>query len=204
MQLVYDLEIKNAIPPKDPADRLPDVTYCAGWHDHANMGVAVLVAFDLDSGAYHIYCDDNIEDFFNLAATADRLIGFNNIQFDDKVLEATYPAVYPYIAQVQRYDILREIWLSEGHPPTYKSSAQQGYGLDDMVRINFNLGKSGNGALAPVDWQHGKTGSVIDYCAYDVFLTAKLYRQIQTLHALDNPKHPGRVIPMPLDPTVIQ
>src|SRR3990167_9078166 len=34
--LIYDLEIKRAIPDKHGAS-IPGIKYCAGWHDHAAM-----------------------------------------------------------------------------------------------------------------------------------------------------------------------
>ncbi len=33
--LVYDCEIVRAVPPKDPAERLPDIEYCEGWRGSA-------------------------------------------------------------------------------------------------------------------------------------------------------------------------
>ena len=49
--LVYDLEIVQAIPQRNKAKE-PDIVYCAGWEDHANMGVSVIGAYDsLDDGS---------------------------------------------------------------------------------------------------------------------------------------------------------
>lgn len=43
-----------------------------------------------------------------------------------------------------------------------------GYGLDAVCETNFGMRKTGNGALAPILWQQGKRGQVIDYCLQDV------------------------------------
>jgi hypothetical protein len=39
---IFDLEIIKAIPPKDEADRIPGIEYCAGWKDFENMGISCI------------------------------------------------------------------------------------------------------------------------------------------------------------------
>ena len=53
-----------------------------------------------------------------------------------------------------------------------------GYGLDACCNANGIGSKTGNGALAPIDWQQGRIGSVIDYCLQDIKLTEQLFRII--------------------------
>jgi hypothetical protein len=48
--ILYDLEIKNAIPDKSP---IPGIEYCGGWNDHGNMGISVIGFCEILTG------DDN-------------------------------------------------------------------------------------------------------------------------------------------------
>jgi len=47
--------------------------------------------------------------------------------------------------------------------------------LDSLSQANLNMGKSGNGALAPVLFQQGKIGELVQYCIQDVYLTKNLF-----------------------------
>jgi hypothetical protein len=61
-----------------------------------------------------------------------------------------------------------------------------------MVRANIpDLAKSGNGALAPILWQRGQVGEVIDYCLNDVHITHELFKVMLGMSGmLVNPKRP--------------
>ena len=48
--------------------------------------------------------------------------------------------------------------------------------------------KTGYGGNAPVLWQQGKIGQVIDYCLNDVYLTTLLYFKIMSQGYIINPK----------------
>ena len=63
-----------------------------------------------------------------------------------------------------------------------------GYGLDALAIANGLTGKTGHGADAPVDWQLGRYGSVIDYCLEDVRITAKLIHKVIMGDPLTSPK----------------
>lgn len=56
-----------------------------------------------------------------------------------------------------------------------------------MAYANFRISKSGNGALAPVEWQRGNIGNVIDYCLHDVYLTKRLIDRVIRSGALADP-----------------
>lgn len=201
---VYDLEIKKAIPSKDPAKLRADVEYCDGWKDHAAMGISVLGVARAEQGTYAVYLDDNQPKFLSdVENFGTLLVGYNNLQFDDKVIAATFPVFSAgRIPGIPRYDILREIWLSENLPETWVGTAQSGYGLDDMALANGLGGKIGNGAEAPIDWQQGRLGKVITYCLDDVHKTLALYRIIQETGKLYRPvMKGGGIIKMPAEPT---
>ena len=190
--LIYDLEIKRAIPDKRGAS-IPGIEYCAGWHDHAAMGISTLCAYDCFEERYRVFCDDNKEEFFQLAK--DRLlVGYNSISFDNAVLRACWDFVTPEREDFC-YDILQQIWIAAGLAPEFRYPTHIGFGLDDVYRATFNeSGKTGHGALAPVMWQRGEIGAVIDYCLQDVKLTLRLFKLILEGGALVNPKVMGGLL----------
>jgi hypothetical protein len=59
--LIYDIEIEKGIPDKKNP-REPDIAYCAGWDDHANMGISVIGAYDSQTG-YRVFLKDNFDEF---------------------------------------------------------------------------------------------------------------------------------------------
>jgi len=179
--LIYDIEIVKAIPNKD-GSKLAGIEYCAGWQDHANMGVATLCAYDYKDDRYRVFCKDNLADFIELAK--DRMpVGFNNIAFDSKVLNAVTP-----FDETGQYDLLVEIWAACGLGPTFNFKTHGGFGLDIMCETNFGTKKTGHGALAPVDWQRGNIGAVIDYCLNDIKLTKQLFDEVLAGRDIKNPK----------------
>ena len=174
--IVYDLEILQAIPDKRNTP-LPDITYCQGWGDHAGMGISVLGAYDTESDRYRVICNDNKgaaqELFFNPSAL---FVSFNGIGFDNKVLDAYWGIMVP---ESQCFDLLVEIWAAHGLGPKFSPRTHGGFGLDAMCAANGIGAKSGKGAYAPIDWQRGLYGKVIDYCLGDVWLTNKLFKLSQ-------------------------
>ena len=190
--LIYDIEIKKAIP-SNSRKRLESIEYCDGWHDHANMGVACIGVYDYFEDRYRVFMDDNLEDFFHLCDARDLLVGFNSIAFDNAVLNAG--AGVPLLNEPNKfYDLLVELWKGAGLGPTFESMSHAGFGLDAVCKVNFGTVKSGHGALAPVDFQQGRIGSVIDYCLNDVRLTKQLLDQVMRSGYVRDPRNPGRVL----------
>lgn len=191
--LVYDLEIINAVPDKN-GERLEGIKYCDGWHDHKNMGISVVGCYDYETARYRVFCKDNFDEFQELAKVSDALVSFNGIGFDNKVLDA---CGLPLLRNGENYyDILRELWLADGLGPEFAYQTHTGYGLNEVARVNLNAGKTGHGAIAPVDWQRGNVGRVIDYCLEDVRLTKRLFDRILATRGLRSPKRRSRFLEM--------
>lgn len=188
--IVYDIEIvKGILSGKDVA--LEDIEYCEGWHDHKNMGISVIGAYDYVTGRYRTFLKDNFIDFAELLVERRWHVGFNNIGFDNKVLRACQI----YIDDHNAYDILAEMWRAADLDPTsFQWETHGGYSLDDTAYVNMGAKKTGHGALAPVQWQRGQYGSVIDYCLEDVRLTKRLMDRIMANGFLVSPKESQRVL----------
>lgn len=182
--LVYDLEIKRAIPPRDGSMEL-GVEYCEGWEDYAGMGIACVGVWDCLENVPLIFCEDNLSDFQRLVNQRQLCVGFNSIKFDNHVLDAHGIE----IPRHQSYDLLRELWISDGlNPDQFNFKTHGGYSLEKCCNVNFGTGKSGDGALAPLNWQQGKIGNVVSYCLRDVMLTRRLFLRAATQGGIKHPK----------------
>lgn len=161
--IIYDCEIKNAIPDKNEPLR-PNINYCKGWTDFLGMGISVISVYDYHVGQYRIFCEDNLSDFAALIDDSDHVIGFNQIHFDNQLIAAHGIDFDPR----KNWDLYVEAKEASGADKYAK-----GYKLDDFVRVNFKITKKQSGAFAPILWQQGKMGQVIDYALTDTWLTKK-------------------------------
>jgi hypothetical protein len=185
--LIYDIEIRNVIPDRYQVIRENDVHYCEGWTDYRGMGIAVVGCYDYAADRTRIFCSDNLADFGALIESHDIVAGFNNQRFDDLIL-AAHNCELP---DGKSYDILREVYRGLGLAP---GEYLKGYSLDALCFANFRAKKAGAGALAPVQWQRGQIGTVIDYCLHDIHLTKKLLDRIIRVGRLIDPNNPDRPI----------
>lgn len=170
--IIYDIEILRAVPSQYSYCE-KGIKYCSGWSDHARMGISVIGVYDYLEDRARVFTDDNKGEFAELVKRAPLCVGFNSIPFDNAVIAATNGWAMP--EESICYDLLREIWAAAGLAPEFAKKTHGGYGLDAVCEKNFGAKKSGNGALAPVLWQKGQIGEVIDYCLNDVRLTKKLF-----------------------------
>ena len=190
--LIYDCEIVKAIPSnREPV--IPGIEYCAGWHDHANMGISVIGAYEFHADRYRVFCQDNFAEFVSLVIEQEVVIGFNNKSFDDRLVDAVIGGNIDELLRTRSYDLLSEVWLGAGLGPRYNGPQYSGYGLDDLAKAEHLQGKTGHGALAPIQWQQGKIGAVIDYCLQDVKITKELIERVLIEGCLNNPKRDGSI-----------
>lgn len=181
--IIYDIEILKAIPTKSDV-YTEGITYCEGWHDHANMGISVVGVYEYAADRYRVFCDDNKDELRQVLEQAERIIGFNNNAFDNQVLALNWSIEIP---PEKSYDLLVEIWAAVGLGPQFNWRTHGGVGLDAMAQANLGEGKTGHGAIAPIDWQRGKIGAVIDYCLQDVRLTKRLIDLVGATQTLIHP-----------------
>lgn len=182
--IIFDCEIVKAIA-KKPEDRIPGIQYCEGWRDFSGMGISVICAYDYSTTRYRVFCQDNFAEFQKLVHEAGKVIGFNSLAFDNPLC-----AAHGLDIPVEKsWDLLSEIWAADGLSRSFEYPSHIGYSLDECSRVNFGFQKSGNGALAPVLWQRGQIGEVIDYCLNDIRLTKALVDAIIDHGEIRNPKN---------------
>lgn len=181
--LVYDCEIVKAIP-SSKEKPVSGIEYCNGWRDFQNMGISVIGAYDYESDRYRVFLEDGFEEFRDLVQER-TAVAFNGRAFDDQLITAN--GMPPSVT----YDPLVEIWAGAGLGPTFEFPTHGGYGLDAVCHANFGIRKTGNGAMAPILWQQGKHGRVIDYCLQDVKMERMLLDQIIATGRIMCPKTGG-------------
>lgn len=191
--IVFDVEIKNAIPPRNAAERVEGITYCEGWRDFKGMGIACCCTFDTVTRLPRVFFE---EDMPALAAymAGQETGGFNTARFDMPLL---YEHGVATIGIGRHFDALREIWKALGlDPDNFNPRTHGGWSLEKIMQATFGIGKSGHGELAPILWQQGKRGQVIDYCHRDVWLEMQLIERINNgLHVLNAVGGPALYLP---------
>ncbi len=183
--IIYDIEILRAIPDRD-GKQIQGIEYCEGWKDHANMGISCIGVWDYVEERARVFGMESLDAFLDLCDDRDLLIGFNNIPFDNAVINATRNATV--MDEGKSYDLLREIWRAAGLPIEFDFKTHGGVGLDAMCERNFGTKKTGTGAHAPVLWQQGNYCQVIDYCLNDIRLTKQMMDQVLAKGPLINSK----------------
>jgi hypothetical protein len=187
--LIYDCEIIKAIPNKKE-EPIEGIEYCEGWTDYVGMGISVIGVYDYIEDRYRVFTKDNFDEFQDLIDKRDIIVGFNSKKFDNSLCEANGIK----ISHKKHFDILVEIWKADGLSEEFQFPSHLGYGLDKCCEVNFGSHKSGNGALAPVQWQNGEYGKVIDYCLNDVRLTKKLLDKIIYQEYITHPKKEDEIL----------
>lgn len=164
--VIYDLEIKNNIDGRE-------IT----WDDHDKMGLSTLVSFDSFDNRFHIYMDDNIQQFIERiigdpeTKTGPYIVTFNGKHFDDKVLHHCTNIEYPTpLTDARHIDLLEKIKKVTGGRAKLDDVLSETLGPDSV--------KSGSGAFAPQMWQEKRYGELLDYNLVDTLRTKELFEFI--------------------------
>jgi hypothetical protein len=86
--------------------------------------------------------------------------------------------------------------VADGLKPEFAFPSHIGYSLGAVAFANMGIHKSGEGANAPIEWQRGNVGAVIDYCLNDVKITKRLFDRVRQIGGLRSPKAPTRFLDM--------
>lgn len=187
--IIYDCEIRQCILGRGET-KMPDMKYCEGWHDFQGMGISTICAYDYATDRHRVFLRDNFHEFQQLVDDTDIVVGFNSLRFDNQLCKAHDLNV----PDEKSYDILVEMWVAAGLPREFKFGSHTGYSLGKTCEVNFNIPKSGDGALAPVLWQQGKYGQVIDYCLHDIRMTKLVLDHIIGQNVFLSPKKKGVIL----------
>jgi DEAD/DEAH box helicase domain-containing protein len=136
-----------------------------GYHP-AKLEVSVSGVFyrDSETGDEWIrgYREEEFPEMFSLFEQADRIVGFNSINFD-------MPALQPYyvgdLLALPNFDIMVEIQNEVGHR----------IGLDAVAKETIGAQKSGHGLDAIKYYREGDWENLTKYCLKDVEITRDIY-----------------------------
>jgi len=129
-----------------------------GWHNKRKMGMSLGVTYSTQRGTYEIYREEEASALVQELQRADRVIGYNVIDFDFEVL-APY-AVFD-LSQVPVLDLMRDVEKQIGAR----------VGLDAICEQTIGAGKTADGMEALKWWKEGKLVQIAEYCCYDVKAT---------------------------------
>lgn len=160
---VFDLEIKT------PIEKCSQ-----GWNSHNEMGISCLCLFDYYTNRFRVFDDRSQIECLEILNTYDYVVGFNTVNFDWKVVNATWKSKIE--RKSRDIDILREIWISlDLNPDVFNYKTHGGYKLDDVAWESIALRKTGDGAHAPILYQEGRFAELVDYCLEDVRIEKTLF-----------------------------
>ncbi len=126
------------------------------------LKVSVCGVYEYATDKYTIYEEKDIPRMATLFQTADQLIGYNSIDFDNEVLR---PYLNFDISQVPHLDLLKEVEKVIGHRIKLESIAQ----------ATLGKGKSGSGKEAIMYFRNGRMDLLKKYCLDDVKITKQIY-----------------------------
>ncbi len=133
-----------------------------GWGNIREMGLALGVVLDGETGLFRTYFEADAGDLVEDLLAADRVVGFNVDRFDLVVLEAYAGA---RVHRVRTLDLLAEVRRRLG----FRLS------LAHLARETLGAGKSADG-LQSLAWvAEGRFDLVEKYCRDDVRITAALW-----------------------------
>lgn len=179
--VVVDVEIQKTI------EETP-----GGWDATDKLGVAVACVWEYSGARMRVYGPDDVEALQERLLAADRISGYNILNFDFPVIwgvakpdwidqsRLSNPQLKERASVKARLlpktdDMLRRIWQALGlDPDNFQGRTHGGYSLDKVAWATLDAGKIGHGEDAPKWYQAGQVQRVVNYCADDMALERDL------------------------------
>lgn len=135
----------------------------AGARSAGKLGLSVAASYNADTGAFHDFTEQNVEELIDQLFGARLVVGYNTLKFDYAVLKAYTDRRFN---RVPSLDIFDHVYRRTN----YRSK------LDTIAFETLAAGKSGDGREAVVMWREGRVDELLAYCRDDVRLTYELYQ----------------------------
>lgn len=177
--MVYDVEIARVVESTKK-----------GWASPEDLCFASAVAYSYDKDKYYFFLHlSGLTKLIELL-NKNKVITFNGIRFDSKVtlgnnrkVKACNGRAGVFItgkgAAWLEYDLfvqcLKSVHKCKNDMEACKRMSPGGLKLDDICKATIGVGKTGNGADAPILYQQGKFDELLGYNFNDVRITRKLY-----------------------------
>ncbi len=139
-----------------------------GNFDPANLGVSVVSVYWRNGKQEQTqsFWEADFDQMWKLFREADRVIGFNTLEFDVPAMKPYAPADFGRLPHFDILDQLRE------------ANVGRGASLNAIVKATLGTSKIDSGANAVKYWQQGDPDSLAllrKYCEADVLLTRDIY-----------------------------
>jgi DEAD/DEAH box helicase domain-containing protein len=137
-------------------------TDVGGWKKKRDMRMSVGVTFSTREGQYKIFHETQVNDLIKQLMRADRVVGFNILNFDYEVLAGYSPLD---LRTVPTLDLMVDLEERLGHRLS----------LDSLAKATLNAPKIADGMQALRWWKEGKLIEIAEYCCFDVKITKELH-----------------------------
>ncbi len=116
-------------------------------------------------GTLRGFREEEFGEMFKIFESADRIVGFNSIDFD---MAALKPYYLGDLLKLPNFDILQEVEKKVGHRVK----------LDSIAKETLGIQKGGNGLDAIAYFHEGNWEKLTKYCLQDVEITRDLYLHV--------------------------
>ena len=157
-----------------------------GWRNYEKQGISFACAYLDWVDEYHLYTEDDLVLLIASMCDADVITGFNILNFDFPLLQATCARNGVRILEgwdsfiAKSYDPMTDICEALG------VKIPKGWNLDNIAKSNLTVCKNGDGAKAPGLYQSGQWGRLGSYVIQDVKTETHLFRHCRDKRALQN------------------
>lgn len=155
--LIYDCRIKNPIVEQ------------SDWREYEYLQISAIgawVSWYSKPWRFQCFTEESFDRFQKLADKAEEIVGFNSIEFDDKLCAAQG------IQIKTTYDLMREVRRAANQPTS--GYCTPGYNLKNLAKVN--LGKRTTPDIdAPWQYQTGQWGLLQEELLKDVQILQELY-----------------------------
>ena len=133
-----------------------------GWKNVHKLRLAVAVTYNASTGLYRSYLEDQAEELLEELLQAGRVVGYNLLRFDYKVLQ---PYATFQLGDLKTIDMLDHLYRTLG----FRVS------LDTVAQATLGASKSADGIQSVRWFRQGEIQKVVDYCRQDVEVTHGVY-----------------------------
>ena len=116
-------------------------------------------------GTLRGFREEEFGEMFKIFEQADRIVGFNSIDFD---MAALKPYYLGDLLKFPNFDILQEVEKKVGHRVK----------LDAIAKETLGIQKGGNGLDAITYFHNGEWDKLTKYCLQDVEITKDIYNYV--------------------------
>ena len=134
-----------------------------GGRDASKLLLACGVTWSSQRNDFAVYWEKDAPALVAELKSADRVIGFNIINFDYEVLKPYAPAVN--FRSFRSLDMMQDVYRALG----FRLS------LDTIAKATLGTTKSAHGVQSVIWYRNGELDKVAEYCKSDVDITRRIY-----------------------------